>query len=255
MGIEQEKRMLKERTSLEGKRILVTGGTTGIGRATVHLLVAEGAHVLTFGRDKKSLAEVLRLAETGRGKVFGTVADVTSREDLARVYSEVDSKLGGIDVLIANAGVVSEPLDEASDDEWRYVIETNLVGYLAASKAAIERMKKTGGGHIVVVGSISAEIKSPGESVYATTKAGNQAFAETLRKEVASKNIRVSCIQPGAVSSDMQESSSAEQREKVRKQEMLEAEEIAEAIQFILTRAERCDIVNLRIEPLLEDYS
>jgi len=247
--------MLKERTSLEGKRILVTGGTTGIGRATVILLVAEGAHVLTFGRDEKPLAEVIRLAEGGRGKVFGTVADVTSKEDLARVFSEVDSKLGGLDVLVANAGIASEPLDEASDDEWRYVIETNLVGYIAASKAAIDRMKKQGAGQIVMIGSISADLKSPGESIYATTKAGNQAFAETLRKELAEKNIRVSCIQPGSVSTDMQESSPEEQREKIQKHEMLEAEEIAEAVQFILTRSERCDVVNLKIEPRLEDYS
>jgi 3-hydroxy acid dehydrogenase/malonic semialdehyde reductase len=248
--------MLKERMSLEGKRVLVTGGTTGIGRATVILLVAEGAHVLTFGRDKKDLAEVVSLAEGGRGKVYGTIADVSSKKELARVFSELDITLGGLDILVACAGIASEPLDEASDDEWRYVIETNLVGYMAAAKAAIDRMKtQEEGGQLVLIGSISAELKSPGESVYATTKAAIQAFAETLRKEVADKNIRVSCIQPGSVESDMQEASAEEQRVAVERHEMLEAEEIAEAVQFIVTRSTRCDVVNLRMEPRLEDYS
>jgi NADP-dependent 3-hydroxy acid dehydrogenase YdfG len=139
-----------------------------------------------------------------------------------------------------------------ADDDWRYVIETNLVGYLACAREAVLRMAPVGGGQLLFVGSISTEIKAEGESVYAATKAGIQAFAETLRKEVADKNIKVSVIQPGSVDTDMQECSDDEKRQAVAKHEMLHAQQVAEAIQFVLTRAPSTDIVNLRIEPRIQ---
>lgn len=247
--------MLKEHMSLAGKRVLVTGGTTGIGRAIVFMLMDEGARVLTFGRDEKVLQETIETARKKKGELFGLSADVASEQDVVRIYSELDAKLGGIDILVANAGIAGDGLAEASEKDWRYVVETNLVGYMSCAKAAIERMRAGPGGQLVFIGSISAELKSPGTSVYATTKAGIEAFAETLRKEVADMNIRVSSIQPGSVKSDMQESSPEEQELAITRHEMLAAEEIAEAVQFIITRAARCDVVNLRIEPRLEDYS
>jgi NADP-dependent 3-hydroxy acid dehydrogenase YdfG len=142
-----------------------------------------------------------------------------------------------------------------ADDAWRYVIETNLVGYLACAREAIKRMNAEGGGHLLFVGSVSSEIKAEGESVYAATKAGVQAFAETLRKEIAHKNIKVSVIQPGSVATDMQECSVDEKRSAVAAHEMLHAEEVAEAIEFVLTRSERADILNLRIEPRIQKTS
>lgn len=237
-----------EHTDLAGKRILVTGGTTGIGRATVALLVREGARVLTFGRDRQALDQSLADA----GGACGLVADVASREGVEHVFEAVDRQLGGIDILVACAAVGAQPLDEMADEDWRYVIDTNLVGYLACARAAIERMKRDGGGHLLLVGSISSEVKAPGESVYSATKAGVQAFAETLRKEVAARNIRVSVIQPGSVATDMQECSEEKKRAAVARDEMLHAEEIAEAIVFALTRSARADVVTLRIEPRIQ---
>src|SRR5205085_5664952 len=126
----------------------------------------------------------------------------------------------------------AEPIHEMEEDAWRYVVETNLIGTLAAARRAIKRMETQGGGHLLFVGSISTEIKAVGESVYSATKAGIQAFAETLRKEVADRNIRVSVIQPGSIDTDMQQGSNEEKREAVARHEMLHAEEIVEAIQF-----------------------
>src|SRR5204862_434071 len=97
-----------------------------------------------------------------------------------------------------------------------------------------------------------AEIKAAGESVYAATKAGIQAFAETLRKEVADKRIRVSVIQPGSVDTEMQECSEEEKQAAVAEGRMLPAEDVADAILFVLSRSANCDIVNLRIEPLIQ---
>jgi len=240
-------------TTLQDKRILVTGGTTGIGRATVKMLASEGATVLTFGRHERELEDSLENARTeGAGEVLGLTADVASREGVAKIFAAVDEQLGGLDMLVCCAALGAEPLHEMEDDEWRYVIETNLVGYMACAREAIARMDGSGG-HLLFVGSISSTIKAPGESVYAATKAGIDAFAETLRKEIsAEKNIKVTVIQPGSVGSDMQEPSPSEQRQAIADHEMLYAEEIGEAILFALTRSERSDVVTLRIEPRVQ---
>jgi NADP-dependent 3-hydroxy acid dehydrogenase YdfG len=242
-------------TSLQGKRILVTGGTTGIARETVALLASGGARVLTFGRHEEELQDSLENARGGSGEVFGLTADSATREGIEQAFAAVDDELGGIDILVACAALGAQPVHEMEEDDWRYVVETNLVGYLACARAAIKRMEKQGGGHLLFVGSISTEIKAEGESVYSATKAGIQAFAETLRKEIADKHIKVSVIQPGSVDTDMQECSQDDKREAVENDEMLHAVEVAEAIEFVLTRSERTDIVNLRIEPRVQKTS
>jgi len=247
--------MAIEHTDLAGKRVLLTGGTTGIGRATLVLLAKAGAQVMVYGRHQAELDQALAATGAGSVTVFGITADSAKREDLGRVFAAVDERLGGLDVLIACAALGAQPIHEMEDEDWRYVIETNLVGYLACARLAIDRMAAHGGGHLLFVGSISTEIKAAGESVYSATKAGVQAFAETLRKEIAGKNIRVSVIQPGSVDTDMQECSAEEKREAVANREMLHAEEIAEAIGFVLTRSSASDVVNLRIEPLLQKTS
>jgi NADP-dependent 3-hydroxy acid dehydrogenase YdfG len=240
-------------TSLKDKRILVTGGTTGIGRETVKLLAAEGARILTFGRARQPLDEAIAYAG---GRVSGLTADAGTRDGVDSVFAAVDAELGGLDMLVACAALGAEPLHEMEEDDWRYVIETNLVGYLACARRAIQRMEQAGGGHLLFVGSISTEIKAAGESVYSATKAGIQAFAETLRKEIsADKNIKVSVIQPGSVDTDMQECSDEDKRKAVADHEMLMAEEIADAIHWVLTRSARADVVTLRIEPRVQKTS
>jgi 3-hydroxy acid dehydrogenase/malonic semialdehyde reductase len=241
----------RQHVALEGKRILVTGGTTGIGRATVALLAEEGARVLTFGRNQAELDEALAIANRGRGSCTGLTADIATREGAEAVFAAVDERLGGIDMVVACAALGAQPIHLMEEEAWRYVIDTNLTGYLATARGAIKRMERQGG-HLLFVGSISAEIKAEGESVYSATKAGVQAFAETLRKEIAAQNIKVSVVQPGSVATPMQECSDKEQRQAIADHEMLYAEEIAEAIHFVLTRSECADVVNLRIEPRLQ---
>lgn len=240
---------------LEGKRILVTGGTTGIGRATVALLAREGARVLTFGRHQPELDEALAEARGSRGSAEGVTADTATQDGVRTVFAALDERLGGIDMLVTCAALGAEPIHEMEEDEWRYVVETNLIGAMACARQAILRMMGSGGGHLLFVGSISAEIKAEGESVYSATKAGLQAFAETLRKEVADRNIKVTVIQPGSVATSMHPSNRLEQRGAIAGHRMLYAEEIAEAIHFALTRSERADIVNLRIEPRIQKTS
>jgi 3-hydroxy acid dehydrogenase / malonic semialdehyde reductase len=237
-----------DREPLAGRRIVVTGGTTGIGRATFLALARERARLLTFGRHEAPLTETLERARLGCES--GLVADVTKAQDVDRVFEAVDQLLGGIDVLICNAALGAQPIHEMTDEDWRHVVETNLIGYMACTRAAIMRMRAQGAGQIVLVSSISPEIKAPGESVYAATKGGVNAFALTLRKEVMDSNIRISLIEPGSTGTDMQECSAEAQREAIARSEMLFAEEIAEAIVFVLSRSAQCDVSVLRIEPL-----
>lgn len=241
--------------ALTGKRVLITGGSTGIGRETVRLLAGSGARIVTIGRDQAALDDMLESLGDSRTRVYGIAADIAEPGQVDRVFAEMDRRLGGIDVLVACAALGAQPIHEMTDEDWRYVIETNLVGYLACARASLVRMLPAGGGHLLFVGSISSDIKAPGESVYSATKAGVQAFAETLRKEVADRNVEVSVIQPGSVATDMQECSQEEKRTAVAHAEMLHAVEIAEAIEFILTRSERADILNLRIEPRMQRVS
>jgi 3-hydroxy acid dehydrogenase / malonic semialdehyde reductase len=253
---EQTTLMKFKHTDLDKRRILVTGGTTGIGRATVKMLAEEGARVLTFGRHQAELAAALDNASHAAGEVTGLTADASTREAVERVFAAVDERLGGIDVLICCAALGAEPLHEMEEDAWRYVIETNLIGYMSCARQAIKRMEEIGGGHLLFVGSISSTIKAASESVYTSTKAGIDAFAETLRKEISGdKNIKVTVIQPGSVGTDMQECTDSEKREAIANHEMLYAEDVAKTILFALTRSARADVVTLRIEPRVQKTS
>ncbi len=239
--------------TMTGKRILLTGGTTGIGRAMLIAFARAGARVVTLGRDAAALDEALEVARACGGELHGLTADLASREDIARIFDAVDERLGGLDILVSNAALGADPIDAMADEAWRYVIDVNLVGALACTRGALDRLGK--GGQIVVIGSISADIHAPGESVYSATKAGLQAFAETLRKEVEDRDIRVSLVEPGTAGSDMQQADADEQRDRIARAEMLRAEDIAEAVSFILTRPTRVDIVSLRIEPRVQALS
>ncbi len=237
-------------TSLSGKRILVTGGTTGIGRATVALLAEQGARIVTFGRHQAELDDALAHGKEKGGEVLGLTADVATAEGVAAVFAFVDETLDGLDILVNNAGIAVEPVQKASDPAWRYGVETDFTGYLACAREALERIK--GPGHIVFVGSVAAESKSAGHSTYAAIKAGIQAYAETLRKEVAKQNIRVTLVEPGLVGADLQGTPVEEQRKKIANEEALYAEDLADTIVFALTRANRTDVVSLRVEPRLQ---
>lgn len=244
-----------ETMPLDGKRILVTGGTTGIGRATVKMLVEQGARVLTFGRHEPELQDSLTNARGGKGEVSGLTADVASPEGVDQVFAALDERLGGIDMLVCCAALGADPLPDMPQDDWRYVVETNLLGYMACAQKALERMQDDAPRHLLFVGSISSVIKARGESVYSATKAGIDAFAETLRKEISDRNIKITVIQPGSTSTDMQQCSDEEKRESIAKQEMLYAEEIADGIIYALTRSQRVDVVTLRIEPRVQKTS
>lgn len=239
---------------LAGKRVLITGGAGGVGRAVAARMAEGGARVLITDREETDLRRIVaEMSESGHaGEIESVTADLSSQPGLARMWARADEWLGGLDMLIACAGVGSGPLMEMDDAGWRYVIESNLASYVACTKGAIERIKAAGidDGLIVLVGSISVHIKAVGESVYNAAKGGVASFAETLRKELIPHRIRLTLIEPGAIGSAMQPYSEEERARQVAADKMLDPVEVAEAILFAATRKPGVDVVTLRIEPL-----
>ncbi|MBV9852551.1 MAG: SDR family oxidoreductase [Armatimonadetes bacterium] len=237
--------------SLAGKSVVITGGTTGIGRSTAQRLLADGANVLIFGREEKALQEALQDLQSGGGQVHGLTADQSKPQDVDRVFQEADAKLGGVDILINNAALAAQSILDSDYSEWQYVVQTNLLGYMACCRQAIDRMKRKGAGHIVNVGSMSAKGREAGSDVYVATKSGIEGFADALSKQVSEQGIKVTTIEPGLVGTDMTASNTPpeEQPQKEREGEMLTAEDIAECIRYALIQPARCAIALVQIRP------
>jgi NAD(P)-dependent dehydrogenase (short-subunit alcohol dehydrogenase family) len=244
---------MTEASNLQGKRVLVTGGAGGVGRATAQRLVAAGARVMiTDLYDDALQGVVAELESAGHGQIKGVAADLAEAGGVTRMWAAADAWLGGLDMLVACTGIGSAPLMELDDAGWRRVINTNLMSYVACTAGAIERIKAAGidDGMIILVGSISVHIKAIGESVYNAAKGGVASFAETLRKELMAERIRLTLIEPGAIGTHLQPYGDAQLAQFVEKYEMLPASEVAEAILFAATRGPGVDVVTLRIEPL-----
>jgi NADP-dependent 3-hydroxy acid dehydrogenase YdfG len=240
---------------ISGKAVLITGGTTGIGRATALLLVACGARVMIFGRHEQELEDALESCrqESKEGEIHGLIADSSRKEDIERVFEAVDRQLGRLDILVNNAALAYNGIMEGSYDDWQYIVDTNLLGYMACAHQAVQRMKDAGSGHIVNIGSMSADVREKNSSVYVATKAGVQGFSEAFRKEVNQLGIKVTLIEPGAVGTDMQAATPPDkQRDKEEKQQMLKAEDIAACVLYTISQPARCDVVTVQIRPHLQ---
>lgn len=235
------------RTLLEGKRVAITGGTTGIGRATAVLLASEGARVFTCGRDPRHLEDSLaRIREVGEGD--GLAIDLAERDSVNRFFEAACDFLGGLDVAVLNAAISVEGLTDVDELELRYAIATDFTAYVMGAYAAQKRMES---GDIVLVGSLSAHSLKPGSTVYAGIKAGIAAFAEALRKELGDKGIKVSLIEPGFTGADFHypRIGPKEQARLINSQQMLRAEDIAVGIHYLLTQPERTVVQQLAIVP------
>jgi NADP-dependent 3-hydroxy acid dehydrogenase YdfG len=242
-----------EEINIAGQTVVITGGTTGIGRATAIALLQQGANVIITGQDPQHMEDALRdMKEINQGSVTGVLSDLATKEGVLKVFEEVDKWFSKLDIFINNAGLAHESVMEGNYEDWAYVLNTNLLSYIACTRYALDRMQKNKAGHIINIGSMSAEAKHKDASVYVATKSGVRGFSSSLRKEVNEMGIRVTLIEPGSTGADMQEISPEEQREKIEKKEMLKAEDIAASVLYVLTQPERCDIVDLKIRPLAE---
>jgi len=235
--------------AVQGKSVLVTGGTTGIGRAIAVLLASQGARVMVFGRHEQELNEALEDIRRAKKDVTGLIADVSDVHAIRRVFAQADTHFGGLDVLVNNAALGAGDIGGWEYEKMQYIVQTNLLGYMGCAHEAIQRMKAAGRGHIVNIGSMSADVREEGSSVYVATKAGIQGFSEALRKEVNPLGIKVSLIEPGAVGTDMQPGTPEDFLNKAAEGKMLMAEDIALAVLFCLMQPARSDVVSMQIRP------
>ena len=238
---------------LKNTSVIISGGTTGIGRTTAVAMAARGANVLIYGRHERELHEALAdINKAALGSpAHGMIADQSKREEVRSVFEEARTKLGGLDILVNNAAVPGETVANAEDD-WEYVIASNLTGCMWCCEEAIPLMKERGKGQIVNIGSMSAKSRSANSDVYVATKSGLRGFTESLSKKLADDNIRVMLIEPGKVSTDFFDWSPEEREKKTSSGEAMKAEDIAEAIIFGLTLPERCLMSMMQIRPIKE---
>lgn len=234
-----------------GKSVVINGGTTGIGFATAKRLAAQGARVLLFARDRAEVDDAVERAAATGGEVYGVAADVTRPREVIRAFKEADKRFGGrLDILINNAATSGHALLESDYDAWRKTLDTNLLGYLHCAREALDRMRPRKDGHVLMIGSMSADLREPTNDIYTATKAAVQALCEALRKNVNRDGVRITLIEPGAVDTPLQGKSRARKDRKKRAMEMLEPDDIAACIVFALSQPKRVDVVQMQVRPL-----
>ncbi|MGH9043849.1 MAG: 3-oxoacyl-ACP reductase FabG [Acidimicrobiales bacterium] len=182
-------------SSSRSRVVLVTGGSRGIGAACVAWFAANGDSVAYTSRDPKS---------NGTPRALAVACDVTDPQAVEQAFSEVEEKLGPVEVLVANAGIVHDSLLVRMTEEiWSQVIETNLTGAYRVARRALSKMLRLHRGRIVFVSSVGAFVGLPGQANYAASKAGMVGIARALAREVASRQITVNVVAPGLVATGM----------------------------------------------------
>lgn len=182
---------------IKGQRVIVTAGASGIGRAIADLLIANGARVHICDIVDEFLND-FRSAHPDAGV---TKADVSNEDDVAQLFEEAASGLGGLDALINNAGIAgpTQPVEDISPADWRRCVDIGLTGQFLCTRLAVPLLKSAGGGSIVNMSSVAGKHGFPFRSPYSAVKYGVIGITETWARELGPSNIRVNAIQPGVV--------------------------------------------------------
>ncbi len=239
--------------SLDGRRVLITGASSGIGEATAEAIVAEGGKVALGARRKDRLDA---LAERLGADAVAIEADIADEGQARALVERSSNEMGGLDGLVNNAGVMLLGLIQGADtDEWRRMVNVNLLGLLYCTHAAVPVMRDGGGGDVVNVASVAGRIAAMGAAVYNMTKWGVVGFSEGLRQEVLHANVRVTCVEPGFVETELQGHNQnpvvVEQIDKMQQQigDLLQADDIADAIAYAVTRPQHVSINEVLVRP------
>ncbi|HEV2066813.1 MAG TPA: SDR family NAD(P)-dependent oxidoreductase [Thermomicrobiales bacterium] len=202
-----------------GRVALVTGGGSGIGRATAIELGRQGASVTVLSRQQDRIDEACAAVINAGGQALGLSADVTSEAELADAVTRIEETWGRLDLVVANAGAngVFAPLDDLTLDEWNHTIATNLTSTFLTTRASLPLLKRQGGA-IVVVSSVngSRNFNYPGAVAYSTSKAGQVAFTKMVALELAQHGIRINVVCPGAIRTNIDEATHPRNIDRIR---------------------------------------
>lgn len=220
---------------MQGKIVLVTGASRGIGRAIAEEFAAKGATVIGTATTERG-AEAISAYLGQQGK--GLALNVTDPASIEKVLEEIKAQFGDIDILVNNAGITRDNLlMRMKDEEWFDILQTNLSSVYRLSKAVLRAMMKKRFGRIITIGSVVGSMGNPGQTNYCAAKAGVVGFSKSLAKEVASRGITVNVVAPGFIETDMTNELTEEQQQAILTQvptgRLGQAEEIAKAVAFL----------------------
>jgi NADP-dependent 3-hydroxy acid dehydrogenase YdfG len=243
---------------IEGKVVVITGGSSGLGEATARHLATRGANVAIAARRRERLDAIAAdLAKAG-SKVKGYEVDVARKAQVDALIDNVVKDFGRIDVLVNNAGIMPiAPLSQRRTDEWDRMIDINVKGLLYGIAAALPLFEKQGSGHFINIGSVAGiKVFSPGGVVYSATKFAVRAISEGLRHEVGGK-IRVTVIEPGAVDSELKYNSGDEASRNFVVEfykQAIPASSVARAIAYAIEQPADVDINEIVLRPTVQEF-
>ncbi len=249
---------------LDGTVALITGASSGIGEATARALAAQGAAVAVVARREERLDALVAEVEAAGGRALAVVADVSDRAAASAAVERTVAELGRLDCVVNNAGVMLlGPIEDAPVEEWDRMLAVNVQGVLNVAHAAVGPLLAAAAdgprrvADLVNVSSVAGRRARNGSGVYNLTKHGVGAFSESLRQELSSRHVRVSLMEPGAVATELQ----THLRDGIREQsmarfeglDMLQAEDIADAIAYVVTRPRHVAINEVLVRPTQQE--
>ena len=223
----------------DGRVVIVTGAARGIGFGTANRFAEEGASVAIIDLDEAAAAEAAgKLSLVDGAKSVGVGCDVSNPESVDAAVERVVSELGGLHVLVNNAGITRDNLAmRMKDEDWDAVIDTNLKAVFRLSRAVMRPMMKQRHGRIINITSVVGASGNPGQANYAAAKAGVAGMTRALARELGSRNVTVNCVAPGFIDTDMTKALTDEQHTALKAQIPLgrlgQPEDIAEAVAFL----------------------
>jgi len=244
--------------NIEGKVVVITGASSGLGEATARLLSAQGASVVLGARRIDRLRVLADELSRRGGKALAVPTDVVQCDQVKRLVEAAVQTYGRIDVMINNAGLMPQALlERLKIDEWNRMIDVNIKGVLYGIAAALPHMKQQKAGHFINVSSVAGHRVGPGFAVYAATKYAVRALSEGLRQEVKPYNIRTTVISPGAVATELPNTVTDPQAaERIRKfyaEVAIPAESFARAVAFAMSQPEEVDVNEILFRPTRQE--
>lgn len=245
--------------NIEGKVVVITGASSGLGEATARLLGSCGATVVLGARRADRIQALAKELSAGSGKAVAITTDVTHRDQVQALVDAAVQRYGRVDVMINNAGLMPQALLERLQvEEWERMIDVNLKGVLYGVAAALPYMKQQKSGHFINVSSVAGHKVGPGFAVYAATKFAVRALSEGLRQEVKPYNIRTTVISPGAVATELPASvTDPEAAARVREayaQSAIPADSFARVVAFALSQPDDVDVNEIVYRPTRQAF-
>jgi NADP-dependent 3-hydroxy acid dehydrogenase YdfG len=241
------------KNNIQGKVVIITGASSGIGEAVAKHLVAAGALVSLAARRKEKLDTLVEEIQASAGQAISFVTDVTKREQVEALVQGTLEAFGKIDVMFNNAGLMPlSRLENLHFDEWEKMIDTNIKGVLYGIGAALPIFKEQKSGHFINVSSVAGHRVGPGAAVYSGTKFAVRAISEGLRQEVKPYNIRTSIISPGAIKTELPDTITDDKIRETMQNVLdmaISPESIARAVAYVIEQPEEFDVNEIILRP------